>query len=39
MDAHEIDSVSDARGRVRFAGATDHSAFERAAYLHALNRK
>jgi dihydroorotate dehydrogenase (fumarate) len=39
MDAHEIHSVTDARGRVRFTGATDRSAFERAAYLHTLNRK
>jgi len=31
--------VNDARGRVQFGAATDHSAFERAAYLHTLNRK
>jgi dihydroorotate dehydrogenase (fumarate) len=39
MEAHGIHSVGNTRGKVRFAGATDHSAFERAAYLHALNRK
>jgi dihydroorotate dehydrogenase (fumarate) len=39
MEAHQIRSVSDARGRIHFSGASDRSAFERAAYLHTLNRK
>jgi dihydroorotate dehydrogenase (fumarate) len=39
MDEHEIPSVSAARGRVQFGAAANHSAFERAAYLHTLNRK
>src|SRR5689334_23538821 len=34
MESHELPSVNDARGRVQFGAATDHSAFERAAYLH-----
>jgi dihydroorotate dehydrogenase (fumarate) len=39
MESHELSSVSEVRGRVQFGAATDHSAFERAAYLHTLNRK
>jgi dihydroorotate dehydrogenase (fumarate) len=39
LESHELYSVREARGRVQFGTTTDHSAFERAAYLHTLNRK
>jgi dihydroorotate dehydrogenase (fumarate) len=39
MEAHEIRSVNDARGQVRFGAAVDYSAFVRASYLRTLNRK
>ena len=39
LDAHEIRSINDARGRVRFGAASDYSSFARAEYLRTLNRK
>jgi dihydroorotate dehydrogenase (fumarate) len=39
MNAHDIHSVGEARGRVRFGAAAEYSAFARAAYLRTLNRK